>query len=202
MVASLVAGVYLGDGLSFAVCAMASQPELYQRIRSEADALFADGDPAGEDFSLAAIEVTHRFIMESMRMYPIVPIALRNVMNTCVVEGFELPVGARVIIASTAAHYMEDVFPDPLSFDIDRYLPPRNEHASTSYAPYGLGTHACMGFRWSEVQLALNLLMLAHYFRFELASRPPKRLINSFPSQSPSNKIRFRIAEQRRELPA
>ncbi len=197
----LMASMYLGDQLGFAVYAMVTHPELYERVRAEADALFADGDPDGQDLNPANMDVTHRLMMETLRLYPIVALAMRNVMNTCVVEGFELPAGARVIIASTAAHYMEDVFPEPLSFDIDRYLPPRNEHASTSYAPYGLGTHACMGFRWSEVQLALNLLMLAHYFRFELTSSPPKRLINSFPSQSPSNKIRFRIAEQRHELP-
>ncbi len=197
----LMARMYLGDQLGFAVYAMVTHPELYERVRAEADALFADGDPDDQDLSPANIDVTHRLMMETLRLYPIVAMAMRDVMNTCVVEGFELPVGARVIIVSTAAHYMEDLFPDPLSFDIDRYLPPRNEHASTSYAPYGLGTHACMGFRWSEVQLALNLLMLTHYFRFELASSPPKRLINSFPSQSPSDKIRFRIAEQRHELP-
>ena len=118
--APLIASVYLGDALSFAVYAMASQPELYEKIRSEADALFADGDPAGEDFTLSAIDVTHRFIMESMRLYPIVPMSLRNVMNVCIVEDYELPVGSRNMIAQTAAHYMDDVFPEPHSFDIDR----------------------------------------------------------------------------------
>ena len=118
--APLIASVYLGDALSFAVYAMASQPELYEKTRSEADALFADGDPAGEDFTLPAIDVTHRFIMESMRMYPIVPMSLRNVMNVCIVEHYELPVGSRNMIAQTAAHYMDDVFPEPHSFDIDR----------------------------------------------------------------------------------
>ena len=43
--APLIASVYLGDALSFAVYAMASQPELYDRIRSEAGALFTEGDP-------------------------------------------------------------------------------------------------------------------------------------------------------------
>ena len=197
----LMASMYLGDQLGFAVYAMVTHPELYERVTAEADALFADGDPNGADLRPEKIDVTHRLLMETLRKYPIVALAMRHVMNTCVVDGFELPLGARVMIASTAAHYMEDVFPDPWKFDIDRYLPPRNEHLSTGYAPYGLGTHACMGFRWSEVQLALNLLMLAHYFRFEMASDLPKRLINSFPSQSPSDKIRFRIAEQRHELP-
>ena len=156
--AALVASVYLGDALSFAVYAMASQPTLYARIRAEADALFGNGDPDGEDFDVSSMEVTHRFLMECLRMYPIVPMSMRDVMNSFVVEGYELPVGTQLYIAQTASHYMDDIFPDPFSFDIDRYRPPRDEHRSSGYAPYGLGTHKCLGSRWMDLQLAVNVL--------------------------------------------
>ena len=119
--ATLIASVYLGDAFSFAMYAMTSQPELYVRIQNEADALFEDGDPDGNDFTPSSIDVTHRFLIECLGMYPIVPMSIRNVMNSCVVEDFELPVGSLIFIAQTASHYMEDVFPDPFKFDIDRY---------------------------------------------------------------------------------
>ena len=61
--------------------------------------------------------------MECLRLYPIVPMSMRNVINTCVVEGYELPVGLRLIIAQTATRYMAEVFPEHSKFDIDRYLP-------------------------------------------------------------------------------
>ena len=118
LAAALIASVYLGDALSFAIYAMASQPEIYDKIQSEADALFENGDPSGADFAPPAIDVTHRFLMECLRMYPIVPMSIRNVMNTCVVEDHELPVGSQVFIAQTASHYMDDVFPEPFKFDI------------------------------------------------------------------------------------
>ncbi len=202
--AALVASVYLGDSLSFAVYAMAAQPELYKRIRAEADALFANGDPDAEDFNPASMDVTHRFLMECLRMYPIVPMSLRDVMNSFVLEGHEIPVGSRVYIAQTAAHYMEDIFPDPFSFDIDRYASPRDEHRNPGYAPYGLGTHRCLGARWMDLQLAVNLLMIAHYFTLEVT---PQRYVDALPfaplpSLKPSEKLKFRITEQMRELPA
>ena len=199
--APLIASVYLGDGLSFALYAMASQPELYARIREEADALFDGGDPGREGFTEDSIDVTRRFIMESMRMYSIVPMSVRTVMNACVVEGYEIPEGSRIFIAQAAAHYMSDVFPDPWTFDIDRYLPPRNEHLSPGYAPFGLGTHTCLGNRWMELQLAVNLLLLAHHFTIEVAPRNYKLKIDPFPSLSVSKKLKFHIAEQRREIP-
>ncbi|MCE2494506.1 MAG: cytochrome P450 [Alphaproteobacteria bacterium] len=201
--AALVASVYLGDALSFAVYAMASQPALYEKIRAEADALFENGDPDGEDFNQSSMEVTHRFLIECLRMYPIVPMSMRDVMNTFVVEGYEIPVGSRVYIAQTAAHYMDDCFPDPFSFDIDRYLPPRDEHRSPGYAPYGLGTHRCLGSRWMDLHLAVNVLIIAHYFTLEVtpASYVDALRFSPLPSMKPSKKLKFRIAEQKRELP-
>ena len=200
LAAALIASVYLGDALSFAIYAMASQPALYERIRAEADALFDNGDPEGEDFNLTSMDVTHRFLMETLRMYPIVPMAIRNVMNSCVVEDYELPVGSKIFIATTATHYMSDVFPDPFTFDIDRYSPPRNEHHSPGYAPFGLGTHTCLGSRWMELQLAINVLMIAHYFNIEVDPADYKLKFNPIPSMKPSKDLKFRIAERRREI--
>ena len=202
LAAALIASVYLGDAFSFTLYAMASQPDLYAKIQSEADALFHNGDPKGEEFAPPAIDVTHRFLMECLRMYPIVPISIRNVMNTCVVENYELPVGSRIYIAQAAAHFMDDVFPDPFTFDIDRYLPPRNEHRSQGYAPYGLGTHMCLGSRWVELQLAVNVLMVAHYFNLKVSPKNYRLKFSALPSTKPSKKLKFHVAEQRHELPA
>lgn len=199
--APMLASMYLGDALGFALYAMASQPALYERIRSEADALFGNGDPNAEDLTDSAIDVTRRFIMECLRMYPIVPLSIRNVMNSCVVEGYELPLGGRIAVVQTASHYMDDVFPAPFTFDIDRYLPSRKEHRSSGYAPYGLGTHTCLGFRWTNLQLAVNLLLVAHHFTIKVSPDNYKLRINPLPSMSLGKKLKFLIAEQRRELP-
>ena len=198
--APLIASVYMGDALSFAVYAMATHPDIYERIRGEADALFDDGDPLPGDISDEAIDVTHRFIQEVLRVYAIVPVSMRSVTNTCVVEGYELPVGSRVYVAQSAAHYMSDVFPDPYAFDIDRYLPDRQEDLSPGYAPFGLGTHTCLGSRWMQLQLAINLLLLAHHFDIEVAPKNYKFKIDAFPSLSLGKKIKFHIAGQRREV--
>ena len=108
--------------------------------------------------------------------------------------------GSKIVIAQTATHYMEDVFPDPFKFDIDRYLSPRNEHLSPGYAPYGLGTHTCLGSRWMELQLACNVLMVAHYFELEVYPANFKFRFNPIPSMKPSKKLKFHVAEQRHEL--
>ncbi len=148
------------------------------------------------------MEVTHRFLMECLRMYPIVPMSMRDVMNSFVFEGYELPVGSRLLIAQTAAHNMEDIFPDPFSFDIDRYLPPREEHRGPGYAPHGPGTHRCLGSRWMDLRLAVNVPVIAHHFTLEVSPAGWKLKFSPLPSMKPSEKLRLRVAEQRRDLPA
>ena len=197
---ALLTGMYLADMISFILYYLASNPDIYRRVQAEADALFANGDPTGEDLMPDKIDVTHRVLMEALRLTPITSFTMRNVMNSCIVEGYELPLRSRVVIALAAPHYMEDVFPDPFTFDIDRYLPPRNEHFSPGYAPFGLGTHKCMGSRWAEMHIALNVIMLAHHFTFELSPPDAKLSISPFPTLSPSKKVKFVIKERRHEI--
>ena len=200
--AILMTAMYMGDQVGFALYWLLQNPELYERVTAEADALWAEGDPGEDDLSPDRIDVTRRVLMETLRMSPITVMSMRTVMNTCVVEGYELPVGAQLLIAQSATHYMEEAFPDPWTFDIDRYAPPRKEHLGGGYAPFGLGTHSCLGRRWAHMHMAINLLMLTHHFKIEL-ERPFKRMpMDPLPSQSPSNKIKFRLVEQRHELRA
>ena len=200
--AALVASVYGGDALNFAVYSMVSQPDIYERIRKEAQPLFENGDPSHEAFTPEAIDVTQRFIMEVLRMYPIVGLSIRDVINSCVVEGYNLPVGTRLFVGQSATHFMEDLFPDPYKFDIDRYLPERNEHRQVGFAPYGLGPHTCLGKRWVSLQMSINLLMIAYYFQLKVHPDNYKLKINPIPSMKPSNRLKYQVVEQLHELPA
>lgn len=199
--APTLAAVYAGDQLSFMLYAMVSQPEMYELIQEEATSLFADGDPLPADFLPSSLDVTSRFMMECLRLYPTVAMSVRNVVNTCVVDGYELPLGARVHLAQTSTHYMDDLFPDPHKFDIDRYLPSRGEHRTPGYAPYGLGTHSCMGSQLVELLLAVCLTMMAHHYTFEIRPANYKLKIDPFPSMCPKKRFKLKVVEQRHEIP-
>ena len=93
----------------------------------------------------------------------------------------------------------------PANIDVThRFLPSRKKRDSLGPAPYELGTHRCLGTGWMEMHLAVNLLMLAHHFTVEVSPAKYARELrfNPFPSMMPSMKLKFRISEQRRELPA
>ena len=196
-VAAMVASIYLGSGLAFTVYNMARHPDVHARVRNEAESLFGNGrEPEEGDFNHDSIDVTVRLCMESARMYPVIPWQLRTVMNECIVSGYEIPTRTMALICQTAPHYAEDLYPEPSKFDIDRYLPDRAEHLQRgAYAPYGLGTHKCLGHRWVELQMAVNVLLIAHHLQLEVVPANYKMGINPFPTLAPSKKLKFRVAQ-------
>ena len=89
-VASMVASIYPGSARVFAVYCMVRDPDVYARIRREAEALLSGGrEPKAEDFTLDAVDVCYRLCLASSRLYPAIPRQLRTAINPCVVDGFE-----------------------------------------------------------------------------------------------------------------
>ena len=203
MIIPFVAAMYMGTAVGFGLFLMASHPNIYQRVREEAEALFANGDPRPEDLTPEAMDTAHRLILETLRLYPSVPLQMRTVMNSCVVEGYELPLDARVVLASTAVHYMEENYPDPRTFDIDRYLPGREEHKKHgAFGTWGFGTHTCLGPRVAEYQMTINLLMAAYYFELEAMPSCYPVKINPFPTCTPRKSLKLRIKSKRPLFPS
>ena len=197
-IAPLIAGHYLGSATAFAIYELLANPDVLRQVTEEADALFADGDPEAKDLDLSAIDATHRMVMETLRLHPVVPVHNRTAMNTFEVEGMEIPVGTTLLVSFASTHYLEEHFKDASTFDIDRFRPPREEHKQAHvYAPFGLGTHTCLGSRWTELQLMVNVLMIAHHLELEMVPADYKLRINPFPKLSPNKRFKFRVVRHR-----
>lgn len=199
LIASMVASIYLGSSLAFAVYLLIRHPDLHERVRAEAESVFGAGRELRlEDLQADRIPATHGLFIENQRLYPVIPWQLRTVMNPCVVEGYEIPAKTMLLVCQTASHYMSDLFEEPLKLDLDRNHPDRKEYLKPgAFAPYGLGTHACLGQRWVELQMSVNLLMIAQRFSLELVPENYRLRINPFPTCAPGKRMRFRVAEVR-----
>lgn len=122
---------------SFTLYEAIKRPQLAERLRTEADALFAGGKTPTAD-ALGRLDAMHRLTLEVLRFYPSVPIILRTSSNSFEAAGYRIPAGARVVCAAGLTHHLEEHFPEPAKFDIDRYLPERAEHRQAdAYAPFG-----------------------------------------------------------------
>ena len=187
--------------MAFSIYELLRHPDYREQIVAEADAMFADGDPTAADVTPEATDAARRFVMEVLRLHEVVPAHVRTAMNAFEIEGIEVPAYSRILVSFSAPHHMEEYFPEPDRFDIDRYLEPRNEHRRAGvYAPFGVGTHTCGGASWTRLQMVMNVLMLAHYLELETVPRDYRLRRNPLPKNSVNRKFRFRVTGHRHPL--
>ena len=182
---------------SFMLYSILKHPEVLERMTAEADAVFANGGPTVQD--IRKLDVTHRAALETMRMYPTAPALPRTVSNSFELGGYRLHAGENVLMAVSVPHYLPRYFPDPERFDIDRYAPPRNEHHQVGvFAPFGLGSHTCLGAGFAEVGIAVTMATLVH--EAELTLDPPgyELKIDPIPIAHPTRSFKFRMKPRNR----
>ncbi|KAL4913246.1 cytochrome P450 [Aspergillus aurantiobrunneus] len=133
------------------------------RIR---DTLVAEVATLPDDFTddqVRALPYTRRVIDETLRLYPAVPGALPRVVPP---EGAQLldyfvPGGTTVSTQVYSLHRDPEIFPNPDSFDPDRWISPTKE-MKDSLMPFGGGSRSCIGMHLARMELRLAT---AHFFR-------------------------------------
>jgi cytochrome P450 len=181
---------------AFTLYALLKDPALMARATAEADALFADGIPTPDQ--LRKLDVLHRVVLETLRRYPIAPAMQRRVEKSFAFGGYRVEADTNVLISTTLPHFLAEHYPDPLRFDIDRYLPERKEHRQPGvYAPFGLGAHVCLGAGLAEVQMILTVATVLHTVRLAMDPVNYELKIDPSPTQKPYTHFRFLAAERR-----
>ena len=177
--------------IAFMMYALLTHPEVAEGLKVEADALFADGNPTPN--ALRKVDILHRASLETMRRYPIAPATQRTVIQPFEFGGYRLDSGTRVFIGITVPHFIEELHPDPYRFDIDRYLPDRNEHRIPgAFAPFSLGSHTCLGAGLAETQIMLTIATLFNQAKFELDPPDYQLKIRAAPTPAPNSSFRIK----------
>ena len=179
------------------IYAVLKHPAVLERVRNEADALFAKGNIDEPDLrNLPSIDGA---IMEVMRMYPIAVAQMRTATRDFAFLGHQIREGELLYVATAVPHYMEEYYPNPEKFDIDRYERPRAEHLKPGvYSPYGRGTHTCLGKTLAEVQMAFSMARLFYLLDLELESPDYVLQTKVLPTPGPSMKFKVRVKGLRR----
>jgi cytochrome P450 len=171
-------------------------PEVHARVLAEADALFAQGDI--DEADLKRVPAIEGAIMEAMRLYPIAVAQMRTATRDFAFAGHQIRAGELLYVATAVPHYMEEYYPNPGKFDIDRYAKPRAEHSKPGvYSPYGRGTHTCLGKTLAEVQMSLSMARLFYLLDLELESPDYVLKTKVLPTPGPSMKFKVRVKGRR-----
>ena len=200
--ANVIAPYMVGIDTSASTCAymlhaILREPELLTRAREEVDAMFKHGKLTVR--GLRTLDVTHRIALETLRMYPVIPVLPRTVSNSFEFAGYRIPAGANILLGTTVSHRLAECFPDPGRFDIERYTREARQHLQPgAFAPFGVGQHRCLGAGFAELQIVLTLATIIRETELELEhpDRPMRTQVS--PAPHPHKSVRFRLVGRRR----
>jgi cytochrome P450 len=171
---------------SFVLYNILSRPALRARVMQEVATVFADPTPGTEGRALGGpgpkptpswsafqqATALRGAMMETLRMFPAAYLSVRHVAKSFEFAGHRIEAGEQLFVATAVPHFLAEHFPDPLTFDVDRYSPERHENAQPgAFAPFGTGVHACLGARFAQSQMIVTLATLLH--DLELDIDPP-----------------------------
>jgi cytochrome P450 len=158
----------VGQTTVFILYELLRHPSLLERVRREADLLFADGRPTAT--ALREAPDLNGAVNEALRLHPVAFAMPRTAARDFTFAGRTVARQQSVLVFTSACHFDGSFFPDPERFDIDRHRPPRNEHRRPDvFAPYGRGPHQCLGAGLAGVQMAATVATLLHHVDLELA---------------------------------
>ncbi|KMW57496.1 Cytochrome P450 family protein [Candidatus Rhodobacter oscarellae] len=151
------------SALSWALYLLATNPEAQERVASEAAAM---PDPQFGD--MAKLRFTRDVFRETLRLYPPVPMMVRE--TTCP-EQFrdrKLRKGSQVVLSPWHLHRHERLWEQPDAFDPDRYATENGKKClREAYMPFSAGKRVCTGAGFAMVEGPLLLSQLVGAFRFE-----------------------------------
>lgn len=153
------------SALAWALYLLATNPGIQARVAAEAAALDLD-NPA---FSmLSGLKLTRDAFRETLRLYPAVPMMVRQTTGLETFRDRAVPVGAQLVISPWHLHRHERIWDRPDHFDPDRWQTDAGRACGRdAYIPFSSGPRVCPGAGFAMVEGPLLLALLIRAYHFE-----------------------------------
>ncbi|XP_012279668.1 cytochrome P450 4g15 [Orussus abietinus] len=155
-------------GSSFFLSMMGCHPDIQERVIQELDEIFGDSDRPATFQDTLEMKYLERCLMETLRMYPPVPVIARELKSDLkLVSGdYTLPAGCTVVIGTFKMHRQPHIYPNPDVFNPDNFLPEKtaNRHYY-AFVPFSAGPRSCVGRKYAMLKLKIILSTILRNFR-------------------------------------
>jgi cytochrome P450 len=182
LVTLLIAGhESTATALAWAFERLLRHPDKLERLRDEAD--------AGED------EYAEAVVKETLRLRPVLPVVLRELVEPMTLGRHRLPAGTWVAPCGYLIHRRDDIYPQPLSFQPERFV----GQALGTYAwmPFGGGVRRCVGAAFAQLEMKEVLQSVTRRLDLEPVRARSERMRPRFITLAPSGGAMARIRGRR-----
>ncbi len=150
--------------LAWALMLLAKHPDAQARAREEIDIVLSDTPPTAEHFD--RLPYLTQVINETLRLYPPIHLGSRIANVDLDYQGYRIPAGTRVLYSIYLTQRHPDYWPDPHTFNPDRFAA-GHKHEPYSFLAFGGGRRNCVGRAFAEVETKVVLARLLQHFAFE-----------------------------------
>lgn len=158
------------SALSWALYLLALDQGVQEDVAAEAQLL---GDPP-KPSDLSKMRFTKDVFNETLRLYPPVPMYLRDAAESTEFRGCPVPAKSMVIVSPWHLQRHERLWNNPDEFDPYRWHTDNGKaRKRDAFIPFSAGPRVCPGAGFGRIEGVLMLGMLLKAFRFETADDAP-----------------------------
>jgi cytochrome P450 len=161
--------------LELAMAELMRHPQRMSKLQVEVREHTPEGQEMVEEENLASMPYLRAVVKETLRLHPPVPLLLPHLsMADCVVDGYSIPSGTRVIINAWAISRDPESWERPEEFVPERFMDGGSAAAvdlkgnDFEFLPFGAGRRICPGLNFGLATVEIMLANLLYCFEWEL----------------------------------
>ncbi|PHT53297.1 hypothetical protein CQW23_07759 [Capsicum baccatum] len=153
-----------GTTIDWIITELLRHPHVMKKLQKELEQVVGLERMVKES-DLENLKYLEMVVKEGMRLHSVVPLSQREAMEDCVVDGFPIRKGSRVIINNYAIQRDPNVWPEPERF-VGSSIDVRGRNFQL--LPFSAGRRSCPAVQLGIVVIRLVVAQLVHCFDWEL----------------------------------
>jgi len=155
------------SALAWSLYLLAAHPEWQDKVAAEARS-FDDSFGA-----LSQLGVPRDVFRETLRLYPPVPMMVREATEQETFRNRQVKAGAQVVLSPWHLHRHTRLWDNPDSFDPGRWQTEAGKQsARDAYMPFSAGSRVCTGAGFAMIEGVVLLAALLRKYEFSLCDEP------------------------------
>nr|CAD7608331.1 unnamed protein product [Timema genevievae] len=143
---------------------------MYQDIQAKAveelNSIFGDSDRNATYRDIQEMKYLEMVIKETQRLFPSVPIFMRNIKEDVAIDEYIIPKGANITLAPILMHRDPNFYPDPERFNPERFSPENSlGRHPYQYVSFSAGARNCIGQKFAMLEMKATVSKVLRSYR-------------------------------------
>ncbi|XP_050423133.1 cytochrome P450 4C1-like [Adelges cooleyi] len=149
----------------FCLLMLAIHQDVQDKVYDEIYQVMGDSDQIITIEDTSKLVYLEQCIRETLRLYPVGPIILRQLQEDVKITNCTIPKGTTMVIPPIATHHLPELYPNPWSYNPDNFEPDNvAKRHKYSFIAFSGGPRGCIGSKYAMLSMKVLIsTFLRHY---------------------------------------